>query len=160
MKNYAITVLILSTTFFISTLSYAETSALAFSGHWSGTGTAVTQPSTLHSTTRNCSEISLSLNQSNKELELQTGTYTCQDLQASYDPAQFDLKEGQVWYQGAQIGTITDNLFEITYVAQDDGSVFKLTLTLNGNTLQYQEDWFNSPTDPAIQMEVRGSLKR
>lgn len=117
-----------------------------WSGAWIGSGEAISNPGTSHERKRNCSEIALQVEVSEQILKWQDGYYKCQDLQATYDPTLFTLKNGMILLKGEPVGEYSKNKIHIQISDTSDNSIFDLQLfLLNNNTqISYQEKWIQA----------------
>ena len=84
------------------------------------------------------------------------GSYTCEDLKAAYDQSVFQIKEGRLFYQNVEVGSITDTSFEVSTKDPEDGSTFTLHLDRTVNGVNYHEQWEQAGV---VQMTVLGALK-
>jgi hypothetical protein len=129
--------------------------SFSFSGGWIGSGKAVMKPGLPKEHRRNCSDISISLNQTESSLELIQGYYSCEDMNAEYSPAIFEIRNSEIWYQGKKIGSIASDKIFISYLDPDGGDTFQLELILKDGKLQYEENWL---VDNISQLRVTGEL--
>lgn len=122
----------------------SEASDRSFSGTWAGSGIAITKPeSSSGQVTRTCDRVALGLDQNDQALELKFGYYVCEDLQAEYSAAVFQIIHSQLFWQGERVGSITGQKIFIQYLDPEDGVIFRLELEKTDQGLMYLEQWFD-----------------
>lgn len=123
-----------------------------FNGMYSGTGSAV-----YHSGNRyECTEIFLRLETSASFLKIREGGYNCGFLKASFDAFKLTIKDGKLFHQNQQLGSITDQVVEYQVFDPEDGSTYFLNLRNENNEIHYVEKWHDGEK---IALTVKGVLK-
>lgn len=123
-----------------------------FTGQFQGSGTAITPRRS-----RACREIFLELEERTDRLLLKQGGYICEDMQAGFDPATFLIRQGRLFYQGADVGSISGERLELSYEDSAEGYTYELTLTRQGPQLGYEERWIENGAKALV---VKGNLTR
>ena len=127
------------------------------SGIWQGSGQSTINPGTKNEHIRNCSEIGVQLNVNETKLNWLNGHYICEDLQAEYDPTDFDLKNGKIYLKQNEVGTYQDNKISLAILDPSDESTFNLELLYVEGKVQYHEKWYESSN---LKMQVDGELSK
>lgn len=124
------------------------------SGSFSGPGSAV-----YHSGKRyECSEIFLRLKTDNDFFRLQEGGYICGFLKASFDSFRLSIKEGKLFHEDRELGTISPEGISYSVFDSADGSTYTLTLSLKTNgEIFYDEKWHDGHK---LALKVKGHLRR
>ena len=125
-----------------------------FSGKFSGTGRAVFSTGRVYE----CREIFLDLENTNEKFSLHEGGYRCGDLlHASYDPFFLTIRNGKLFHQETELGSISNKKLTYTIIDLSDGSTFRLTLQKNEeNQIHYLEEWHDGEK---IALTIKGTLK-
>jgi hypothetical protein len=129
-----------------------------FDGSWQGTGQAVMKPDSSQAKVRNCSDIGFEFGQESGHFKIVSGYYDCEDLKASYGSADFEVRGNSLWYQGQDIGTISNEQLEISVPDPNDGTTFRLTLASRDGDLDYLEEWVSQ--DNTVLLRLQGTLSR
>lgn len=133
---------------------FSSAMAQAFTGSFSGQGKAVFASGRIYE----CPEVFLRLETSKDLFRLREGGYKCEGLlQASFDPFKLSIRDGKLWNNNDELGTISSQ--EIKYQIYDpqDGSTYYLTLTKNSHgEIQYHEEWHDGEK---IALTIKGLLK-
>ena len=122
-----------------------------FTGQFSGPGAAITPRRS-----RECREIFMDIQQTEKQLILRDAGYICEDMQASFDPFVMEIKAGRLIWQGADVGFITPDVLDLNYEDQDEGFTYHLTLKKLGPEIHYFEEWISEGQKA---LTVEGILK-
>ena len=119
-------------------LSFAGSAQADFSGTWSGTGSAEMTGNPFE-----CPAMTLSLGQSSAMFQILGGDFHCQDLELSWGQVDIEIRAGELWHEGAQIGSLTGDTFEVEELT-DDGKVLVVLKmrTTEAGTLAYEEEWY------------------
>jgi hypothetical protein len=135
-----------------------------FTGFWKGKGRAIMKPGTPQAKTRKCSEITFQFDQDAAKFHLISGHYLCEDMNADYGSADFDVRGGALIYKGQPIGTISNQRVTLNIPDAEDGTVFHLVLTSHAGSLEYVEQWFQKGNgigqQDVLLLQVQGPLTR
>jgi hypothetical protein len=147
-----------------SEVNYNLSSIGPFTGSWKGKGQAIMKPGTPQAKTRKCSQITFQFDQDAAQFHLISGHYLCEDLDASYGSADFDVQGGALFYKGQSIGTISNQKVTLNVPVPEDGTVFHLVLTSHAGSLDYVEQWFQKGNGAGARdvllLQVQGALTR
>lgn len=126
----------------------------AFTGSFSGQGKAVFASGRIYE----CPEIFLRLETSKDLFRLREGGYKCGGLlQASFDPFKLSIRDGKLWNQNDELGSISNREVKYQIYDPEDGSTYFLTLTKNSQgEIHYYEQWHDGEK---IALTIKGLLK-
>jgi hypothetical protein len=123
-----------------------------FNGKFSGTGTAAYSSGRTYA----CREIFLSLETNPTLFRLKDGGYKCGDLlHASFDPFRMTIKEGRLFDGNDELGTITDDELKYEIFDPEDGSTYRLKLSMETGKIHYYEEWHDGEK---IALKINGLL--
>ncbi len=103
-----------------------------FNGKWSGEGFYQTPK-----TVGKCLEVFMQFKVTKDRFSILDGGYICGEIQASYPPSSFKVLNGELFYLGENVGTISENEININY----DNGIYHLRLVKENGEIRFQENW-------------------
>ena len=126
----------------------------SLTGSFSGAGSSLMHKS---GNVRKCSNIFFTIKNTAETFELLEGGYACEDLQASLSPFVLKIKEGKIFSDGQEVGTISDHNLNLLYSDIAEGFTYHWQLEEKSGEIQYLEEW-SEAGKPAL--TIKGLLKK
>lgn len=126
----------------------------AFTGTFQGKGIAKFKSGRSYE----CEEIFLRMDVSTEFFKLREGGYNCSGfLNAQFDAFKMMILNGQLLNNNEVLGQITDKELSYQIFDPEDGSTYRLELSMINHELHYREEWHDGKE---IALVVLGTLQR
>ena len=137
-------------------LLLTSTAFANFTGHWTGVGSA--QDSAGWSSS--CNVMSFKLSHTSYYLEIISGKYNCGGFRSEMNSTRAEIVGEELWYAGNKIGSITANTIKAQIGAPQSQLIQYFDLSLNNDTLTYQEEISYLDNGNVYSVLVDGQLSR
>ena len=127
--------------------------SFAMTGKFSGTGIARYASGKVYE----CSEVFLNIKTTPTRFFLNEGGYICGFLQAGFDNFKMDIKEGKLFHQDQELGSIDGESIKYSIFDPKDWSTYYFSFTkIDEKNYRYFEEWHDGEK---IALKIEGILQ-